>query len=120
MRRGTEFSAAIRGGARGGSQRLIVHLRAPEDGSDTSSHDGAVRVGLIVPRAVGPAVQRNRVKRRLRALIADRLAQFEPANQLVVRALPAAGRATSAELGQDLEVALRKAQQRRQRSGRRV
>ncbi len=60
-------------------------------------------VGLIVSRAVGNAVLRNQVKRRLRHLAAERLAGFPDGAQLVVRALPASAGATSQQLGADLD-----------------
>lgn len=59
----------------------------------------------MVSRAVGGAVVRNRVKRRLRALMADRLPTV-PAQSVVVRALPAAAAADAARLGADLDAAL--------------
>lgn len=68
------------------------------------------RVGFVVPRAVGGAVVRNRVKRRLRALMASRLAAGDlaaaGADLVVVRALPAARDASFADLGGDLDGAL--------------
>ena len=66
------------------------------------------RVGLIVSRAVGGAVVRNRVKRRLRAAVAARLDSLPTGSLLVVRANPAAAGATSRELSADLEAALRR------------
>jgi ribonuclease P protein component len=52
-----------------------------------------VRVGFVVSRSVGNAVTRNRVKRRLRHLVADRLAATPAGVDLVVRALPGAATA---------------------------
>lgn len=48
------------------------------------------RAGFVVPRAVGNAVVRNRVKRRLRHLVAERLPSAPQPLELVVRALPEA------------------------------
>lgn len=48
------------------------------------------RVGFVVSKAVGGAVERNRVKRRLRHLVARELAGTAVARDVVVRALPAA------------------------------
>jgi ribonuclease P protein component len=56
---------------------------------------------------VGNAVVRNRVARRLRHLVAPRLRQLPPDALLVVRALPPAAGASSAELAQDLDAGLR-------------
>jgi ribonuclease P protein component len=66
----------------------------------------ATRVGFVVSRSVGSAVVRNRVKRRLRALVAARLVRLPDSLLVVVRALPPAGEATSAVLGADLDAAL--------------
>lgn len=58
-------------------------------------------------KAVGNAVARNRVKRQLRHLMRDRVDSLGQ-QSLVVRALPAAAFATSADLAADLDAALRR------------
>jgi ribonuclease P protein component len=65
-------------------------------------------VGFVVSKAVGPAVARNKVKRRLRHLARERLSSLPGSAVLVVRALPPAATATYAELGTDLDQALRR------------
>lgn len=71
-----------------------------------------VRVGFVVSKAVGGAVVRNRVKRRLRHLVAARQqahpGELAGASLLVVRATPAAGAASYDVLGRDLERCLTK------------
>ena len=57
-------------------------------------------------KAVGGAVVRTRVKRRLRHLIRDRLLELPPGSLVVVRALPGAGDADHAQLARDLDAAL--------------
>jgi ribonuclease P protein component len=57
---------------------------------------------------VGPAVVRNRVKRRLRHLVRERLPLLPPGSLVVVRALPPAAAAEYADLGRDLDAALRR------------
>jgi len=66
-------------------------------------------VGFVVSRAVGNAVRRNAVKRRLRHLSRDRLSALPAGTLLVVRALPRSTQATYAALGADLDRALEKA-----------
>jgi ribonuclease P protein component len=66
------------------------------------------RVGFVVGRTVGNSVVRHRVTRRLRHLFRARLGTVEPGCALVVRALPPAAAATSAELGKDIDAALRR------------
>jgi ribonuclease P protein component len=67
---------------------------------------GPARAGFVVSKAVGPAVVRNRVKRRLRHLVAARLDRLPEGAVLVVRALPPAAGATGADLARDLDSAL--------------
>ena len=89
------FRTALREGRRAGSRTVVVH-RA----SDPGTHDP--RVGLVVSRAVGNAVVRHRVQRRLRHLAREHLAALPDSALLVIRANPAAAAATSGELGADL------------------
>lgn len=95
-----DFAAAIRapGGARWGSRLVVVHANT----SDARAGQPP-RVGFVVPKPVGTAVVRNRTKRRLRALTASRLAGIPEGVDVVVRANPAAGQATSAELAAELD-----------------
>jgi ribonuclease P protein component len=98
-----EFTAVVRLGRRSASPRLVVHLLTPRPGGDP---DGSARVGFVVSGKVGNAVVRHRVTRRLRALVRAQLAVLPPGTDVVVRALPAAAAASSAELGRDLRSAL--------------
>jgi ribonuclease P protein component len=75
-------------------------MHCPADG-------GAPRAGLVVSKAVGGSVVRHRVSRRLRHLLAPRLGELPPGAMVVVRALPLAADATSAELGDDLDAGIR-------------
>jgi ribonuclease P protein component len=99
------FASAVRRGRRAGSRTLVVHLEHIEG-------DDPVRIGFVVSKAVGPAVTRNRVKRRLRHLAREQLSSAEtplPGSAvLVVRALPAASSAGYEELGADLARCLRR------------
>jgi ribonuclease P protein component len=66
------------------------------------------RVGFVVGKAVGNAVHRNRVRRRLRHLARERLASLPGSAVLVVRALPAAADTTYGGLAEDFDAALRR------------
>ncbi|MEJ7834145.1 MAG: ribonuclease P protein component [Nocardioides sp.] len=90
------FRSAVRRGARSGSRTLVAHLDC------TPGADDVPRVGLVVSKGVGNSVTRNRVKRRLRHLSREHLGSLPGSSVLVIRALPAAGTATSAELRTDL------------------
>jgi ribonuclease P protein component len=61
---------------------------------------------LVVSRAVGSAVVRNRVKRQLRELMRRRVASLPGGCLLVLRAHPAAAGARQAELAADLDLVL--------------
>jgi ribonuclease P protein component len=61
------------------------------------------RAGFVVGRAVGGSVVRHRTVRRLRHLVRDRLRLLPAGSLLVVRALPPAAEADSAQLGRDLD-----------------
>jgi ribonuclease P protein component len=94
-----EFVTVLRRGLRSGRSRLVVHMHIPADA------DGR-RAGLVVSKAVGGSVVRHRVSRRLRHLLAPRMDALPTGAMLVVRALPPAAGATSAELGHDLDAGL--------------
>jgi ribonuclease P protein component len=84
----------------------VVHLLC-HDRSDPA------RVGFIVGKVVGNSVVRHRVQRRLRHLCRERLEILPTGAELVVRALPPAASATSAELGAELDRCLRRSLDRR-------
>ncbi|HEX2810607.1 MAG TPA: ribonuclease P protein component [Kineosporiaceae bacterium] len=120
MRRGRDFDAAVKRGRRSGRRTLVVHaarvdvVAAPGSPAasvpvKTSAATPPARVGFVVSRAVGSAVVRTRVKRRLRALLAARIDGIPPGILVVVRANPAAAAASSQVLASDLEVALPRA-----------
>ncbi|HET6626106.1 MAG TPA: ribonuclease P protein component [Nocardioidaceae bacterium] len=99
---GTAFAEAVRRGRRAGTGSLVLHLAVPAHDAD----DTPVRVGFVVSKAVGSAVTRNLVKRRLRSLARERLGSLPGAAMLVVRALPAAASTSYATLAADFDSAL--------------
>lgn len=96
------FRAASRKGRRAGSRTLVAHLLLPEEQQVVGMSGQPVRVGFVVSKAVGNAVVRNRVKRRLRHAVRPVLADLPPGSVLVVRAQAAAADASYPELGADL------------------
>jgi ribonuclease P protein component len=98
MRRSGDFAAVIRSGSRARRGCLVVSYR-PE------LTTGPPLVGLVVGRTVGGSVVRHRVSRRLRAQLATRVGRLEAGSGTVVRALPQAAVASSADLGRDLDAA---------------
>ena len=69
---------------------------------DTPASPPGARVGFVVGKAVGNSVVRHRVTRRLRAVMREELHRLPPTADLVVRARPEAGTATSELLHRDL------------------
>ena len=87
------FREVVRRGRRRGGQLMVVHLWRLDRALPTSGAAAVhPRVGFVVSKAVGPAVTRNLVKRRLRHLCRERISSLPPGSMLVVRALPAAAR----------------------------
>lgn len=103
---GSAFRRCVRTGRRAGSRTVVAHLAIPTDPGPTPAPP---RVGLVVSKAVGTAVVRNRVKRRLRHLMRPHLLEQPPGTVIVIRALPAAAEATSEELRTDLTRCLHRA-----------
>jgi ribonuclease P protein component len=105
MRHRQSFERAVRAGHRATRDAVTVHL-AREPNREPSSRP---EVGFIVGRGVGPAVIRNRVRRRLRHIVRDRLdvltAQL-PGAAIVVRAAPAAAGSDFPKLAADFDRAL--------------
>ena len=100
MRRGAEFALTVRTGIRAGRSRVVGHLLVRDD----ARYQGEpARVGFVVSRAVGSAVTRNRVKRRLRELTRGYLQSLPGGSLLVVRANAAAAHASQADLAADLD-----------------
>jgi ribonuclease P protein component len=79
------------------------------------------RLGLTVPRHVGGAVVRNRVKRRLREIFRlNREILGENPMDLVINVYPPGGKAPSAELLDEFRRSAREARQGRGRPGRKL
>ena len=87
MRRSEDFAQTIRRGTRAGRDTLVVHCRRVEGSAER-------RVGLVVAKTVGNAVVRNRVRRRLRAVVVEQVDVVPPGTDLVLRALPPAQQAS--------------------------
>jgi ribonuclease P protein component len=107
LTKGQHFAGTIRRGRRAGSGTLVVHLAMPEAMPEAEA-PGVARVGFVVGKSVGGAVIRNRVKRRLRHLVRDRLDVLPAASDVVVRALPPARDATADRLAADLDRTLQR------------
>ncbi|HEV7825897.1 MAG TPA: ribonuclease P protein component [Mycobacteriales bacterium] len=131
LRRRDDFTYVVRNGRRAGRGALVVHVagaglgRVPAGSPGAGSTDGQTdepasghpaRAGFVVSRAVGPAVTRNLVARRLRHLVRDRLPLLPDGADVVVRALPAAATRSYDGLAGDLDAALAKVLVRTERA----
>ena len=113
MTRSADFGATVSEGVRAVQPDLVVHaLRSGNDGPG----DGP-RIGLVVSKSVGSAVQRHRVARRLRHVARTVIDELEPTDRVVIRALPSSRHAISARLEQELRTALRRTRPRSGASG---
>ncbi|MDZ5619349.1 ribonuclease P protein component [Nocardioides sp. HM23] len=98
LTRPTSFRHAVKAGRRAGGRNLVTHLAVAEGQADEPA-----RVGFVVSRAVGNAVVRNRVKRRLRHAARARISLLPGGTLLVVRAQPPAAAASYEELAAELD-----------------
>ncbi len=101
MRRQRDFSLAVRRGSRAGRPLLTGYLLVGADDADVPA-----RAGFVVSKAVGIAVVRNRVRRRLRAVVREYLSSLPGGSLLVVRAHPQAATAHQADLAAELDLVM--------------
>ena len=104
MRRSSEFDATVKYGMRTVQPDVIVHVRRARD-----SVGKCPRLGLIIAKPVGSAVERHRVARRLRHVSRTMLAGLDECDRVVIRALPSSRNVSSASLEQQVRSGLRRA-----------
>lgn len=102
MTRSIDFGLTVKRGVRAGQPDLVVHAAWAVD-------DELPKIGLVVSKSVGNAVERHRVSRRLRHVAHGVVDELGPGDRLVIRALPGSRDAISARLDQELRSALRRA-----------
>ncbi len=90
-------------GARSAQPDVVVHVRRALD------DEAGPRVGLIIAKNVGSAVERHRVARRLRHVARTMLGDLHRSDRVVIRALPSSRQVSSARLEQQLRRGLRRA-----------
>ena len=98
LRRRADFEAIGRNGQSRATPQLVLRWMRTDRAES--------RIGLSTPRTLGGAVQRNRVRRRLRELVRARLERIGPGWDLLLIARPAAGEASHADLGAALDALL--------------
>ena len=103
LRSSSDFALVFRGargagGSRSGSRFIVVHINS----TDTRAGQPP-RVGLVVSKAVGNAVVRNRTKRVLRALMSSRIDRLPQGVDVVIHAKTDLPGTPTSILGQDLD-----------------
>lgn len=98
--RGEDFRRVLR---RGDKHPSALGLIAVADG-----HSAVSRFGFVVSKAVGGAVVRNRIKRRLRAACAP-YTRLTPVRDVVIRVAPSATQLSFGEITAELERVLGRA-----------
>ena len=91
----------MRGGAKAGGRTAVVYLARTGNAQSMA--------GFAVSRAVGGAVARNLIKRRLRAVVGGVLPSLPRGSWVVVRALPGASSVTYSDLCADVVTSLARA-----------
>jgi len=111
MRSGEDFRRTIRRGRKAAQPTLVTHVLVDSSllSSSVPGTGGHSSVGFVVSKAVGSAVERNRVKRQLRHLMRERMSVLPAGTRVVVRALPPAHDAGSQTLAHHLDAALARA-----------
>jgi len=100
----------VRSGQRWSTPAFVLEARAR---ADAAPSEAEARFGFTVSKKIGGAVVRNRVRRRLRALVAAlEPARVRPGYDYVLIARPGAIARTYRDLQADLEQALKGVHQR--------
>jgi len=106
LSRSRDFDAVYRHGRSVSTRFLVLNSFGRDD-------DGPPRIGFAVPRGIGSAVVRNRVKRQLREVWRARLEEIPPGRDFVLIARPGLAEAAEARgfdwLGERLGEVLGKA-----------
>lgn len=103
MTRSTDFGQTVSKGIRAAQPDLVVHTLRVDDPESASP-----KIGLVVSKSVGNAVERHRVSRRLRHAAKSILHDLTAQDRVVIRALPSSRHAVSARLEQELRSALQR------------
>jgi ribonuclease P protein component len=108
LKRRVDFEKAAAARRRWVMPGLILQVRRHDPGEDFHPCDSSIRVGFTVSRKVGNAVERNRVRRRLRAVAEQTLPAFAACGHdfVVIGRQATIGRPYDA-LVSDLEAALK-------------
>jgi ribonuclease P protein component len=107
LRRRSDFAEVVRRGRRTARGPLVLHYSPPPPAGALGGDAGVpARAGFVVGKVVGPAVVRNRVRRRLREVVRARLDALPAGARLVVRAQAGAAELDLAALAGCVDAAL--------------
>jgi ribonuclease P protein component len=99
LRRQADFGRLRRHGRRVSTKSLVIYR------SDSLPGDASSLVGITVSKAIGKAVFRNRLRRRLAAIVGDAL-ERERTMRLLLVARPLAAQSTFRDLRAEVTSAL--------------
>ena len=99
LTRATEFRRVKDHGRSWGGRFLVLGVLP--DAAPPAAGDRSARIGFITSKRVGGAVERNRVRRRLREIVRQHRPALRAGCWLVVIARHTAAKAASAELAAD-------------------
>ncbi len=91
LSRSRDFDAVYRHGRSVSTRYLVLYWFAREEGPEA-----AARLGLAVPKSVGPAVVRNKMKRRLREVFRARASALPQYQDYVLVVRPGLAEAVEA------------------------
>lgn len=107
MKNPSDFLEVIKNGVRVSNKYMVVHYKTDKRNVATPL------VGFVVPKKQIPkAVDRNRVKRQIRHIIAGKIGKIDSGTHIVIRVLADAKGQKSFELEKKLDVALQKAKEK--------
>lgn len=111
--RTADYDAVYRGGRRRSSRQFVIFYRrrvaaAPHDaaGAETAAPS---RFGMSVKRALGPAVERNRIRRRIREILRLHRQEIPSGWDIVIHPRRSVATAEFAPLAAELAALLREA-----------
>lgn len=104
--RGEDYRRTVRTGRRVGGAYCITH-------AVFSTPDTPARFGFIISKAVGNAVTRNLIRRRLKTIIERRISRGSVGIDIVFRAFPAIVDASFDELEAEVNRAVDRAEKQR-------
>jgi ribonuclease P protein component len=102
MTRSTDFDTTVKHGTRAVQPDVVIYARRGNKEAEAS------KVGLIIARSIGSAVQRHQLARRLRHVARRVVEELDRSEHIVIRALPSSRNLGSARLEEELRAGLRR------------